>query len=283
VMLGEVTVKLIELLQALPTVTGPVVAPAGTGTLISVEVELVGAPVTPLKSTNPPRLVPEIDTDVPTRPDIGEISDMFAGATLKAIANGSLATPPTVTTIVPVVVPSGTVVTILVAPQLETVAKNPSKVTVLVPWLEPKFAPEIVTGVPTLAQSGETLPIPGPGEVTVKLTPLLVGPKLTVTRPVVAPTGTGTINSVSAELVAPVATPGANKMLGLCQPPPVRLVPVIVICAPTVPEVGEMLLITGGGLTSKATLLLATPATETTTFPLVAPTGTVTPIEVRVQ
>ena len=45
--------------------------------------------------------------------------------------------------------------------------------TVLVPWLEPKFVPAIVTEVPTTPEVGLTLVMLGAGMVTVKLTPLL--------------------------------------------------------------------------------------------------------------
>jgi hypothetical protein len=51
---------------------------------------------------------------------------------------------------------------------------------------------------------------------------------------------------------------------------------------PTVPEVGLRLLITGG-VTVKVTPALATPATVTMTFPVVAPAGTVVTIPVLLQ
>ena len=61
-----------------------------------------------------------------------------------------LATPPTVTTMLPFVAPLGTATVILEALQLLAVpAETPLKVTVLVPCKAPKFAPVIVTGVPT--------------------------------------------------------------------------------------------------------------------------------------
>src|SRR5208283_4155452 len=54
---------------------------------------------------------------------------------------------------------------------------------------------------------------------------------------------------------------------------------------PTVPEVGERLAMLGAGgkVTVNATPLLACPPTVTTTFPLVAPVGTVTVILVALQ
>src|SRR3989441_8430805 len=60
-----------------------------------------------------------------------------------------LATPPTVTTTLPVVAPAGTGTTMLVAAHVVGVAVVPLKVTVLVPLVAPKFVPVIVTGVAT--------------------------------------------------------------------------------------------------------------------------------------
>jgi hypothetical protein len=60
-----------------------------------------------------------------------------------------VATPPTVTSTLPVVAPVGTDVAMLVALQVVTVAAVPLNVTVLVPCEDPKFVPVIVTGVPT--------------------------------------------------------------------------------------------------------------------------------------
>ena len=54
----------------------------------------------------------------------------------------------------PVVAPVGTVVAMLVALQLVAVAAVPLKVTVLVPCVEPKFVPVIVTAVPTAPEVG---------------------------------------------------------------------------------------------------------------------------------
>jgi hypothetical protein len=77
-----------------------------------------------------------------------------------------LATPPTVTMTLPVVAPAGTGTTILVALQfaaLDTVAAVPLNVTVLVPWVAPKFVPVIVTDVPTGPEVGFRLVIVGAG------------------------------------------------------------------------------------------------------------------------
>ena len=57
-----------------------------------------------------------------------------------------------------------------------------------------------------------------------------------------------------------------------------KFAPVIVTAAPTTPVVTDRLVILGAGTTVKFTPLLAWPDTVTTTFPVVAPLGTVTPI-----
>jgi len=54
----------------------------------------------------------------------------------------------------------------------------------------------------------------------------------------------------------------------------VKFVPVTVMSVPIGAEVGVKLVMVGGGTMVKATPLLATPPTVTTTFPVVAPLGT---------
>ena len=73
-----------------------------------------------------------------------------------------LATPPTVTTTLTVVAPVGTVATIDVSLQLPmVVAAVPLNATVLVPWVDPKFVPVMVTEAPTAADVGARLVILG--------------------------------------------------------------------------------------------------------------------------
>jgi hypothetical protein len=67
-----------------------------------------------------------------------------------------LATPPTVTTTFPVVAPAGTGATMLAALQLVGAAAVPLNVNVLVPCAAPKFAPVIVTVLPTAPDVGLT-------------------------------------------------------------------------------------------------------------------------------
>jgi hypothetical protein len=61
----------------------------------------------------------------------------------------------------------------LVPFQLVGAACIPPNVTVLVPCVVPKFAPEIVTAVPTTPELGLKFVMLGVGVVTVKFDPLL--------------------------------------------------------------------------------------------------------------
>jgi hypothetical protein len=195
-----------------------------------------------------------------------------------------LATPPTVTTTFPVVAPAGTVATMLDALQLVAVAVVAPNLTVLVPCVAPKFAPAMVTGVPTNPDVGFRLVMLGAGAaVTVNDTPLLATP-LTVTTafPVVAPAGTGTAILVALQLVGVVPIPLKVTALVPCVAP--KLEPVMVTDAPTNPDVGFKLAMLGAGtVTEKFTPLLATPPTVTTTFPVVALAGTGTAMLVALQ
>src|SRR5258707_10151751 len=62
-----------------------------------------------------------------------------------------------------------------------------------------------------------------------------------------------------------------------------KFVPVIVTDAPTIPEVGDKLVMLGAATTVKLTPLLAAPLTVTTTLPVAAPVGTTATIEVVLQ
>ena len=142
---------------------------------------------------------------------------LFAGAvmvTVGGVVSGCtvkftplLATPPTVTTTFPVAAPPGTGATMLVAFQLVGVADTPLNLTVLLPCKAPKFAPVIVTEVPTTPDVGFRPVIFG-GTETVKFTPLLATPAtVTTTFPVVAPAGTGAMMLVALQLVGVAAVP----------------------------------------------------------------------------
>src|SRR5256884_3129387 len=98
---GVVTVKLTPMLATPPTVTTtfPVVAPAGTGTTISVTLHLVYVAPIPLKVTVlvpwlVPKLAPVIVTDVPTTPDVGLRPVMLGAGTATVKLTRCLAPPP---------------------------------------------------------------------------------------------------------------------------------------------------------------------------------------------
>ena len=74
---------------------------------------------------------------------------MFGAAVVTVKATPLLATPPTVTTTLPVVAPLGTGTVMLVALQLVGVPAVPLNFTVLVACVAPKLVPVIVTEVPT--------------------------------------------------------------------------------------------------------------------------------------
>jgi hypothetical protein len=142
------------LLARPPTVTTtlPVVAPDGTGTTIDVDDQLEGVAVVPLNLTvlDPlldPNPVPLIVTGVLADPAVGE-SEVMVGDTATVNWTPLLASPPTVTTTLPVVAPGGTGTTMLVADQLVGVAVVLLNLTVLDPMVDPNDVPVIVTDVP---------------------------------------------------------------------------------------------------------------------------------------
>src|SRR5436190_1397554 len=276
---GAVTVNGTALLVRPPTVTTtfPVVAPVGTGTVMLVALQLVGVASVPLNLTVlvpfvAPKLAPVIVTAVPTGPDAG-LRALIDGGTVTVKGTPLLARPPTVTTTFPVVAPVGTGTVRLVALQLVGVANVPLKTIVLVPGVAPKFAPAIVTAVPTGPDVGVKLVMLGAGVVSVKGTPLLARPPtVTTTFPVVAPVGTGTVRLVALQLVGVANVPlNATVLVPGVAP---KLAPAIVTVVPTGPDVGLNVAMEGGTVTVKGTPLLASPPTVTTTFPVVAPVGT---------
>ncbi|MGB2636896.1 MAG: hypothetical protein WAM58_23415 [Candidatus Acidiferrum sp.] len=146
--------------------------------------------------------MPVIVTDVATAPEVGEMLVMFGAAVPTSKPYGLLATPPTVTTTLPVVAPVGTGTLMEVALQLVGVPVVPLNVTVLVPCDVPKFVPVIVTEVPTTPAPGVRLLMLGSEDVTVKRTLLLFPPPTETRRsPVAAPAGTATVIDVSVELI----------------------------------------------------------------------------------
>jgi len=204
---GTGTVKLTPLLAAPPTITTtfPVVAPAGTGATILPALQLVTVATIPLNFTvlvpcAAPKFVPLIVTGVPTNPVTGFRFVMLGTGTVTVNAAPLLATPPTVTTTLPVVAPTGTGATILVALQLVGTALVPLNLTVLGPCDAPKFVPVIVTEVPTGPEVGFRLVMLGTTEAgfTVNVAALLV------TVPAVLLTTTSNVDPLSVVAVAGV-------------------------------------------------------------------------------
>jgi hypothetical protein len=278
---GTVTVKVEPLLAWPPTVTTtlPVAAPAGTGTTMLVPLQLVAAACTPAKvivlvPCVVPKFAPVIVTAVPITPELGLKLVILGAGTVTVKAEPLLAWPPTVTTTLPVTAPVGTGTTMLVPLQLVGMACTPPKVTVLVPCVAPKFAPVIVTAVPTTPELGLRLVMLGAGVVTVKFDPLLAWPPtVTTTLPVTAPVGTGTTMLVPLQLVGMACTPPKVTVLVPCVVP--KFAPVIATAVPTTPELGLKLVMLGPGLVIvKLDPLLAWPPTVTTTLPVTAPAGT---------
>lgn len=110
-----------------------------------------------------------------------------------------LFTPDAVTTIGPVVAPTGTEVLMLVLVKLATTAETPLNFTPGV--ADPKLVPVIVTVVPADPEVSDALVIAG-ACTTVKFIPLLAfPPTVTVTSPVTAPVGTVAVICVGLQLV----------------------------------------------------------------------------------
>ncbi len=107
-----------------------------------------------------PKFVPLMVTGTPIGALDGDRLEMFGGP---GVTNTIplLGVPATFTTTGPVVAPIGTIVLMLAEPQFVTLATIPLKATVLVPWVEPKSAPVIVTRVPGGPKVGDRPNIPG--------------------------------------------------------------------------------------------------------------------------
>src|SRR5882757_9289746 len=142
----------------------------------------------------------------------------------------------------------------LPAPQLVTVAVVPLNFTLpVVPWVDPKFVPVIVTDAPTNPDGGDKLVMAG-AATTVKPDPMLaLPPTVTTTLPVIAPAGTVATIEVVLQLVIVVAV----VLVNFTVPVVPKFNPVIVTDAPTAPESGDKLLMLGK--TVKADPLLSTP------------------------
>jgi hypothetical protein len=256
---GEVTVNSMPLVgcsdwDAVSTML-PVVAPGGTTAHTVVLFHVVAVANDPLNVTEPwgePKLVPVILTGVPGGPDVGDKLSI-PGPVFRVKAPLLLVRPLTETVTLPDCAAAGTGTTIAVLLQLDGVAVAPRIVTVLVPFVAPKPAPEIVSGIPIGPELGDTTEIEG--DVTVKLTPLLTAAAVVrticaVTLPVLAPLGTDTTIVVAVMLDWDATVP-----LNITSAPWLswmKFEPVIVTCCPNGPEVEDKLVIVGGWKTLKA-------------------------------
>src|SRR5207247_652506 len=174
------TVKVLALVAAPPdvvTVSGPVVAPAGTVawiTVVDVTVKVVALVPLKLTAVTPVKFVPLMVTFAPTGPLVG-VKSVIVGAlaeTVKVLA--LVAVPPDVVTLSgPVVAPAGTVAWITVVDvTVKVVALVPLNRTAVTPV---KFVPLMVTFAPTGPLVGEKLVMVG-GGMTVKLVLLVPVP-----------------------------------------------------------------------------------------------------------
>jgi hypothetical protein len=170
------------------------VAVAGTEVTIDVLLQELIVAVAPLNLTKlPPCVVPKpvpvIVTMLPVFPELGLMAvTLNPEETVKL--NALLAIPLAVRITLPVVAPEGTAAMISPSLQFVAVAAVPLNLRVLVPWLDPKPAPVIVTVAPIPPAVGERLVTPGPG-FTVNVIPELASPDaVTTTLPEVAPEGT---------------------------------------------------------------------------------------------
>jgi hypothetical protein len=132
------------------TIMLPLVASGGTEALMLVVVQEATVASVPLNFTVPvpcgvPKLLPVIVTGVPAAPDKGAI-ELTDGGDATVNVTPLLETPPAVTITEPVVAADGTVVTMEVSLQLDTVAVTPLNFTV--PVERPKAVPAMVTDPP---------------------------------------------------------------------------------------------------------------------------------------
>lgn len=193
------------------TTTFPVVAPAGKGARIEPLFQDVMVEATvPLNNNVPvpcavPKFDPPIVTGVPALPEAGD-TPVIIGAATTVKGELLLGTELIATATLPVPAPAGTVATIDVGLQLPIeVAAVPLNFTVLVPCVDPKFVPVIVTDAPTAPVVRDKLVMLG---VRVNIDPLLSTPLVcTVTFPVVAPAGTKALISDDAQVLIVALVP----------------------------------------------------------------------------
>jgi len=258
-----------------------VLAPAGTGAVMELTLQLIGVTALPLNVTVPePRLdpnpVPVTTTSVPTVPADGERVAMV-GTTVKFTA--LLTIPPTVTSRFPLVAAVGTGTMIDPALQLVDVAMAPLNVTRPALCVDPKFVPVIVTTVPTFADDVDTPEMFGVGR-TVN-TAVLLDSELVVTTtfPALAPPGTRTEITVGLQEIATAWIPS-----NVTTPAEPKLPPFTATLVPAGPIDGDRLVMLGKTVMDAE--LVTVPAavfTTTGTIPGFARPGRVTTMDVSFQ
>lgn len=246
VMLGTPTTEKLLTLCTVPlavvTLSGPVLAPAGTVAVIRAE-ELTAAPtaVTPLKATllTLTKFAPVIVTLLPTGP-LGGVNPLMTGPVV-TVNTPALSPEPLglVTRILLVSAPVGTVAVICTELFTAKDAVTPPKVTLVLPV---KLAPVIVTVPPMFPLAGVKPVMAGAAERT-KLVALVAVPSGVVTAiaPVAAPLGT-----VAEILVEELTVNVALTPLNFTAVAPVNLAPEMATLVPTEPIVGEKPVIVGG-------------------------------------
>jgi hypothetical protein len=146
------------------------VAPDGTGAFMLVVLHVVGVAVVPLNLTVlvpwlALKFVPVMVIEAVITPEVGERL-VIPGAATTVNADALLATPLTVTAMFPVVAPVGTGTAIDVALQFVAVAVVPLNFTVLVPCVEPKLVPVMVTDEATAPEAGANVVMLGAATAT---------------------------------------------------------------------------------------------------------------------
>lgn len=245
------TVNGTPLLTTPPTVTTrfPVLSPLGNVKTIWPCDQVVVSPtdVPLILTVLAPWLMPKLDPATCITwpaPAVGGYTAAIVGVVKTVNCTPLLATPPTVTTKFPELSPPGCVKAMAFCDQsIACPTDAPLIVSVLVPWLGPKFDPVICMTCPVPPAVGPTLVIVG-AETTVKGTALLAIPDaVTTTLPVVAPAGTGTTIVVGFQLVGVAAVPLNVTLLVPTIGP--KFIPSIVTKVPTAPEARDSVLMTG--------------------------------------
>jgi hypothetical protein len=269
------------------TEIGPSVAPSGTTVEISVGLEAITSPGTPLNVTviidsSEEKFNPMILTIEPTNPNMVVLIIEGDGITVK-VAALLIVTPLVVTEIFPVEAPTGTCVVMLVGDDAETVVVTPLNLTTFSIGVAPKFVPVIITSAPTAPLVGLKLVIVGVDKI-IKLVALLMVTPLTVTVifPEVAAFGTITVILVEVEETTTAFTP--LNLTTLLAGVGLKFVPVIVIVADTALLIGVISTIVGEANTIKLVVVVRViPFTVTEIGPVRAPIGTIALILVVVD